>query len=467
MPRPYQASLGGLEGSGIYPKAPAAPDWGSIIGALSQGATSLIQNAYLRKIADRNYSLNVMRLNNEMELHKATLEATKAYHEAMLGNQQARIAAPDARKTKANQQAFTDLQSEFPEHHLVAPDAETGEKPSFDPDNQADYVGALRTARDAKAKADAALTAERYKVDNMTKAAQLRQAVQAAGIAQRTGANANKPLSPAEVDKQKKDFLTQLGTLSGGDPQKARDILAADPDVAAAANKFGVKDYEVAAAAGAVQAKADASTSRQAGTIFSSGMAKTPEEAAGMVPRLKVPASGTSPAGTTPAASAGTPGASAPPGTTSYPPMPSGPVPPGGWPATAQGAKAAAPITPLTVPAPAAVAPAPPVKPPMLNLKSISTASSPAAPVAVPASASGAAPVAGATPGPVVAGMPPAPPNPYPTQSAHWDAAANALRAQKMSEADIATKLGPRPKDAVVPSVPTPQVVKPEEDDEE
>lgn len=447
---PYRAQLGGIAGSGVYMHPSAAPDWGAIIGSIGQGASSLIHNAYLRKIADRNYALNVQRLNNEMELHKATLAATQAYHQAMLGMGAQRLAAPDARKTKANQQAFTDLQHEFPEHHLVAPDPDSGETKSFDPENQDDYVGALKTARTAKATADKALAAEHYKTDNMEKAAKLRAWVQSQGITQRAGVAANKAPTAAQTEKAKQDFLKQLGTLSGGDPQKARDILGSDKDAAAAANKFGVKDYEVAAAAGAVGSKAAAADTKTAASIFSGGMAKTPEEAAAAVPRLKVPATAAPPAGGPPASNAAAPGGAGPaataPAAPASPPMLKLPVGPGANPGGT--GLPANPVAP-TAAAPAPLNPA--ARAPLLRLP-------PPAPGPVPQ-----VPVAPAAAAPVVPVVKPAA-SPYPSQAAHWDAAAAALRGQKKTEDEITKMLGARPVAApVAPAKP----VKPEEEDEE
>lgn len=51
---PYRANLGGVEGSGIYPSPGGAPDWASILHAVSGGASSLLQGSYLRKLAARN-----------------------------------------------------------------------------------------------------------------------------------------------------------------------------------------------------------------------------------------------------------------------------------------------------------------------------------------------------------------------------------------------------------------------------
>lgn len=51
-----RAQLGGAFGSGVYPTAPHQIDVAGIINAAAGGASSLLQGAYLRKVAERNYA---------------------------------------------------------------------------------------------------------------------------------------------------------------------------------------------------------------------------------------------------------------------------------------------------------------------------------------------------------------------------------------------------------------------------
>ncbi len=53
MPK-YRAQLGGIEGSGQYMSPSGAVDFGGIVQALGTTATSLIQGAYARKLAQKN-----------------------------------------------------------------------------------------------------------------------------------------------------------------------------------------------------------------------------------------------------------------------------------------------------------------------------------------------------------------------------------------------------------------------------
>src|SRR5690349_20970129 len=50
---PYRAQLGGMFGSGVQPRGGGNIDIGGAINAIGNQASSLIQSAYLRKIAER------------------------------------------------------------------------------------------------------------------------------------------------------------------------------------------------------------------------------------------------------------------------------------------------------------------------------------------------------------------------------------------------------------------------------
>lgn len=64
---PYRAQLGGLEGSGVYPTASAAPDWAGIINAAAGGASSLIHGAFVRKLARNQQALAVQKEAREQQ----------------------------------------------------------------------------------------------------------------------------------------------------------------------------------------------------------------------------------------------------------------------------------------------------------------------------------------------------------------------------------------------------------------
>lgn len=50
---PYRARMGGVFGSGLYPQQPVQDNVGNAIDAVTRGATTLIQGAYARKMAER------------------------------------------------------------------------------------------------------------------------------------------------------------------------------------------------------------------------------------------------------------------------------------------------------------------------------------------------------------------------------------------------------------------------------
>ena len=379
MPQPYHAQLGGIEGSGQYPKPNAAPDWASIAQAISGGASSLLQGAYVRKMGQARLALDQRRLDQEHELHLATLAATNEYRKTQAALRQQSINAPDQRAVKNQQRAYGDLQKEFPTHTLVKAD-ENGPA-AFDPTGT-DYVSALKDARGIKDKADLETQKANDRLDSLTKAAQLRDWVQQQKQKETAG-GPGKPVTAAQSRLQKNDFLTRLGALSGGDPQKAADIVANDKDVQAAASKLGVQDYEIRGSAiGYSDKKAGSSSTSVQSIDPKTGTTTTRTQ------REKTPAAGaTPPAPDTSLPSWMTPGKPAGPMTplltrkgsapeAPYPPMPSGPVPQGGWPA--------GPIAPLTVPSAAPTATAAPTPPPAIPKLNMGPVPSPVAPVAAP-----------------------------------------------------------------------------------
>lgn len=285
---PYRAQLGGIEGSGVYERPSHQLPIGDALRAISEGGTSLIQGAFMRKIAMRRVALEEQRLAQEGELHKAQLEAITAYRTAALGNQRDRIQAPDARKTKANGQAFNSLQKEFPDHPYVQPD-ESGATAQFDPDNQQDYVGALKAARGEQAKHDAVSEQQANRIALFEKADAARQTL--AGLRETWKQEDTKAkgvaLTPAQLRMRKNDLLTRLAKQFDGDPDAMAKFLGSDPGAKADAETLGIKDYEIKGAAGVVSS---ANATRDAGaarSIFSSGMAPSPAAAASMVPSLK------------------------------------------------------------------------------------------------------------------------------------------------------------------------------------
>jgi hypothetical protein len=62
---PYRAQQGGLFGSGITPRASAAPDYGAIIDGVVGGASALIRQHYAQKVADRQRATETARFEAE------------------------------------------------------------------------------------------------------------------------------------------------------------------------------------------------------------------------------------------------------------------------------------------------------------------------------------------------------------------------------------------------------------------
>lgn len=159
---PYRAQgVGGIAGSGVHMNPSGAPDWAGILQAGAQGAGSLIHGAFLRKVAERNYALQVQRLQQEAELRQATMEQTAAYHQARIGTEQDRLkaerdraTAPAVAKTKANQQAYNTLVRQSPDHPLVKADAQ-GNVPAFD--DSVDYTKGLTASERPPAKMEVIL----------------------------------------------------------------------------------------------------------------------------------------------------------------------------------------------------------------------------------------------------------------------------------------------------------------------
>ena len=385
MPQPYHAQLGGIEGSGIYPKPNQAPDWASIAQAISGGASSLLQGAYVRKMGQARLALEQRRLDQEHELHVATLAATNEWRNTQAALRQQSIAAPAGRALQQQKDAFNALVKIAPDHTLVKANAD-GTPAEFDPN--VNYTGPLKDVMSVKDKADAETLRQKDRIDSLTKAAQLRDWVQQQKQKETAG-GPGKPVTAAQSRLQKNDFLTRLGALSGGDPQKAADIVANDKDVQAAASKLGVQDYEIRGSAiGYSDKKAGSSSTSVQSIDPKTGTTTTRTQ------REKTPGSGgtppapdaTLPSWMSPTTPAGpiTPLAVPKNGQVQLPPPAPGPVPQGGEPPSPQGAAAAAQMVPLTVPtpAPAAAAPAAPTAIPKLNLRPAPVAPSAAAPAA-------------------------------------------------------------------------------------
>lgn len=113
--------------------------------------------------------------------------------------------------------------------------------------------------------------------------------------------NQRAAVAPSKTDTatqqlaRRKFILTQIGTLSGGDEGKAFDAIASDPKMNDEVTKLNIPDAEIRAAAQqfrTTQANKDAG---RATSVFTAGMAATPEDAQNVVARLK----GNTPAGTT------------------------------------------------------------------------------------------------------------------------------------------------------------------------
>lgn len=365
MARPYRAQLGGIAGSGTYQTPGSQLPIDKILEAISTGASTLIQNAYIRKLALIRLQLERQQISETSALRREQMAATEAYRRAELELRRQSLGAPAAKEKAGQQTAFNSLRKEFPDNVYVA--GEGGQPGEFQ--EGVDYAGALKIERARKSATDRESQSYQDRLALLEKGAQLRDWENSRQAKRTTGKS-----TPAQAEKEKKEFLTQLGTLSGGDPAQATKILQANPDMAKVASSLGVHDYEIQAAVKSVGDKQQSANSAAAGRIFSSGMAATPEEAAGLVPRLKVPAApapaptGAAPAGGPPKLNVPAPSAAATPsGMAPAPRVPtletpgpgtsSAPVAPAG--AAVRGLPAPLPTTPAAAGgAPAASAPA-------------------------------------------------------------------------------------------------------------
>lgn len=442
-----RAHPGGLYDSGTFPTQPHVIDIAGAINAITQGAGSLIHGAVTRKIAERNYQLQLTRLQQEGELHRAQLDALTAYRQAQLGNTAQRIAAPGARAQQQQKEAFNTLAKQFPTHSLVAP-AEDGTPAEFDPD--VDYRTPLKDAMGAKAAADKETARHADQLDTLNKAATLRAWVNTQAEKQRAAAKSAAGPSPAQQRAAKNDFLTRLAALSGGDPDKAEAIIANDKDVAAAASGLGVQSYEARAAAAAVGTKNAAAQTRQNIQLESSGM---------------VPGSKAGTAATPADINAARSGLTVPTPDAAKPAQPSTPITPlvtprAGASPSSLNPNASAPIQRLPrVPngpvAPAAVGGAPPTLPAPL----VTPGAPPASAQRVPAAGAPIVPAPLATPG-----------VPKPTaaidESTLGDADLWELKRKGGMTADAATAYVKARKAPVAAGVPAPVVKAPEDDDD-
>ncbi len=267
-----RAQLGGPFGGGsIVPvrHLDVAPILDSILG----GTSTLMHQAYLRRVAQRQYEYVLAKLQQEGELRRATMEMTGAYHQAMIGAAQQRIAAKPAAVVQAQRTAAGSLAKEFPDHHLVQRD-DAGNVLPYDPSDPADFVGALRTARTTKASADKEKQALKDRLDFMNQSATVHEGIAKRAAAARIAATGTKPLTPAQKqaqdNKDRDQFVESIAGASKGNWDTAQQHLAA-PLVLAEAERLGLANdvgmLRIRSAVGKIgdpQAAKDAAAARAA-----------------------------------------------------------------------------------------------------------------------------------------------------------------------------------------------------------
>lgn len=110
---PYRAQLGGIEGSGQYMSPSGAVDYGQILQSLSGAASSLIQNAYARRLAKKNADLAAQREQRAVEQDKAA--AGVRQQELELQREKLRIDKLKAGITPAHAETVPDIPAGEPE----------------------------------------------------------------------------------------------------------------------------------------------------------------------------------------------------------------------------------------------------------------------------------------------------------------------------------------------------------------
>ncbi len=280
MAVPRTPPSGFLGGGTVVPQrhVDVAPILDSILG----GTSTLIHQAYLRRVGQRQYELEFEKLRQEHEMRMATLQMIGAYHQAMIGAAQQRIAAKPAAVVQQQRTAATTLAKEFPEHHLVERD-EAGTVVPYDQNNPADYVGALRTARTTKAASDKELQSYKDRVALADKAqaarvdlAKLREGWKKEDA--KSGAKGGGAASVAQNRLRANDFLARIGAQFQGNYEQMAAFIGSDPEASRDAQALGVTDYAIRGTASQITGKASATATRQNVDMARSGMFTDPSK---------------------------------------------------------------------------------------------------------------------------------------------------------------------------------------------
>lgn len=329
-----------------------APILDSILG----GTSTLMHQAYLRRVAQRQYEYELAKLQQEGELRRATMEMTGAYHQAMIGAAQQRIAAKPAQETKANQKAYGTLKQVAPDHSMVAPD-ENGIAQPFD--DTKDYKTPLADVLRQQEAHNRIQQQTQGRLDYLEKAQTGR--VELAGLREKwkkEDAKSGATASPAQNRLRANDFLARIGAQFQGNYEQMAAFIGSDPEASRDAQTLGVTDYAIRGTASQITGKASATATRQNIDMARSGMFTDPSKGSLPTPedinKARTGLTVTAPPAARPTAPA-LPNPLAPP-PAAWPPKPDETAPPPAA-STARGTVPPAPIA--AAPSPATTAPAP------------------------------------------------------------------------------------------------------------
>ena len=113
---PSRAQLGGIAGSGVYDTGSGAPDYASIINAIAGGASTLIHNAYLRKLSRRQADAAAAQqvVENTRQATRDTEDRTEKERRFKLDSEKLRIEKIKAGFTPAHEETVPGV----PEHDV-------------------------------------------------------------------------------------------------------------------------------------------------------------------------------------------------------------------------------------------------------------------------------------------------------------------------------------------------------------
>ncbi len=267
-----RANLGGPFGGGtIVPTRhiDVAPILDSILG----GTSTLMHQAYLRRVGQRQYELEFEKLRQEHEMRMATLQMIGAYHQAMIGAAQQRIAAKPAAVVQAQRTAMNTLAKESPDHHLIERD-DAGNVLPYDPSSPKDFIGALGEFRKTREANAAESQRQKDRLAYFDHAQEAR--VELAGLREKwkkEDAKSGATASAAQNRLRANDFLSRIGAQFQGDYEKMAAFIGSDPEASRDAQNLGVADYMIRGTASQISGKEAAKQTEQNIRIGVSGMA--------------------------------------------------------------------------------------------------------------------------------------------------------------------------------------------------